>query len=108
MYKKAKILIFCTIIVAGGVFAQNQGNKYAFIPLKTKIIPSVKTAPPVIFYARQGAMMVLPQNFYVQQFGFFCKKEWQLEKAVKIPFKFRLGSLQQCDWLEGKPNTGIR
>ncbi len=50
----------------------------------------------------------LPQNFYTQNLGFFCKKELQLEKATKIPFKFRLGSVQQCDWMEGKVNTGIK
>lgn len=50
----------------------------------------------------------LPQNFYTQNFGFFCKKELQLEKVTKIPFKFRLGSVQQCDWMEGKVNAGIK
>jgi hypothetical protein len=32
----------------------------------------------------------------------------QLEKITKIPFKLRLGSVQQCDWMEGKKNAGIR
>ena len=50
----------------------------------------------------------LPQNFYTRNFGFFCKKELQLEKVTKIPFKFRLGSVQQCDWMEGKANAGIK
>ncbi len=51
---------------------------------------------------------VLAQNYYTSNFGFFCKKELQLEKITKIPFKFRLGSVQQCDWLEGKHNAAIR
>ncbi len=48
---------------------------------------------------------IISSNFYTQNFGFFCKKELQLEKITKIPFKFRLGSVQQCDWMEGKRVT---
>ena len=38
-------------------------------------------------------------------YEFFCKKEIQLEKMTGIPFKFRLGSVQQCNRLEGYPNA---
>jgi len=44
-------------------------------------------------------------GFYAANLGFFCKQEIKFEKATKIPFKFRLGSVQQCDWMEGKPNA---
>ncbi len=47
-------------------------------------------------------IITIPQNFYTQNFGFFCKKEVQLQKAIKVPFVFRLGSVEMCDRLEGK------
>ncbi|MFI5123748.1 MAG: hypothetical protein ACHQDF_00405 [Chitinophagales bacterium] len=45
---------------------------------------------------------IVPANIYYCQSGFFCKKEWELEKTTHIPFRFRLGSLDYCNVLEGK------
>lgn len=45
---------------------------------------------------------VIPVNLSISQFGFFCNKELQLEKMTKVPFRFRLGSLNYCNYLEGK------
>ena len=43
-----------------------------------------------------------PANLYYLQSGFFCKREWEFEKTTHIPFRFRLGSLADCNALEGK------
>jgi hypothetical protein len=44
----------------------------------------------------------IPANYYTSCFGFFCRKEWMLEKATKIPFRLRVGSLEYVDRMEWK------
>ncbi len=42
------------------------------------------------------------ENFATCQYGFFCKEELKVEKATGLALRFRLGSLQQCNYYEGK------
>jgi hypothetical protein len=116
--EKVKILFFCMIFVDVGSFAQknewlgkqnlsilsfnqlkNKDKKYNWLSVTQQ--PMVKT--DVNFYFRFNATtpLVAP-NFYTSHLGFFCKQELKLNKSTKVPFKFRLGTVQQCDWLEGK------
>ncbi len=45
---------------------------------------------------------VISQNFTTKNLPFFCDKEYKLEKITKIPFRFRLGSVEYCNKMEGK------
>jgi hypothetical protein len=49
-----------------------------------------------------SSFSVIQQDYYTQHFGIMCKQELAIEKATRIPFRFRLGSLQQCNFYEGK------
>jgi len=50
---------------------------------------------------------LLPQDYYTTNLGFFCKKEIQVQKTIKLPVKFRLGSVAYCDAIEGKNRNYI-
>jgi hypothetical protein len=129
--EKVKILFFCMIFVGEAALSQEKPidsivisnlfttnyqpfnvdftfystakrEKKYFITSAVKV-PLLPQGAPI-----SGTIPIISNNFYTQNFGFFCKKELQLEKLTKIPFKFRLGSVQQCDWMEGKPNTRVQ
>lgn len=45
----------------------------------------------------------IPGDFSTCKYGFFCRQELKIEKATNIPLRIRLGSLEQCNYYEGKP-----
>ena len=49
----------------------------------------------------------IPSNFYSYNLGFFCRQEIKFATVSKIPLKLRIGSVQYCDWMEGKKAAGI-
>ena len=51
---------------------------------------------------RVQLLHIVPENYYSSKLGFMCKKEIQMEKSTKIPFKIRLGSVDFVDKMEGK------
>jgi hypothetical protein len=68
-------------------------SPYYPISFKTESIEEVKPPKP---------LTIIPGNYYTKHFGIMCKKELAFEKVTKIPSRLRLGSLQQCNYLEGK------
>lgn len=69
---------------------------------KQELIQSWKET---VIYINPVNCSIISADYYTRNFGFFCKKELQFEKATKIPLRFRLGSLQYNDYLEQKPNA---
>ncbi len=56
---------------------------------------SMRRVPPVRLEA-------LPPDLATKQFGFFCRQELKWDKKLPVPVRFRLGSQESCDRLEGK------
>jgi hypothetical protein len=107
LYKKLLFLIFCTVFVVCGALAQQKplfrpsllaakpstAKGFILLPAKWHPQPAKAPLPPV---------PLVPPSFSTHNWGFFCRQELKFEKTFKIPFRFRLGSVQQCDRLEGK------
>lgn len=60
---------------------------------------SYSTTLPVI---QQYHPAKIAPHTSMDQWGIFCVGEWKFEQRTGIPLRFRLGSLQYVDMLEGK------
>ena len=98
------------IFVAGQAFCQkSDGFRYAYDALfyykksglsifkansfVARVAAANKLASTFRITATKQILPIIPADYYTSNIGFFCKKELQLEKITRLPFKFRLG---QC------------
>lgn len=73
-----------------------------------KSVPDVKPVSKLnLTTPAKLSLKPVPNNYYTKSFGFFCKQEMKLEKQIKLPVKFRLGSLEYCNYLEQKGGNQI-
>ena len=103
-----KICGFAIIFFLSALFstAQTVKNSTLFIPTNMQL----KSTPVILLYRNENSnslfippvFNIITGNYYTQHFGLICKKELALQKAIKVPLHLRLGSLQQCNYLEGK------
>lgn len=115
--KKLSGLIFCCLL-SQLLLAQitTINNSQSYHQLKTQLTAqSIETnfseqiqqftfqeSQKNVFNLMQKEQQQMPAAYAYKDLAFFCKIEVQLEKAVKLPIKFRLGSVDYVDYLEGK------
>ena len=112
MQRKKTFLVVCVSILTAAVHAQVRApfpvEKIIFTPnfLPVLMLPqhpagprSSLLRPPNFSLLRLNAV---DGNYYPDHLGFFCKKELSIEKATRLPLRFRLGSLDYVNKLEGK------
>ena len=99
MKSKLITLLFCAVIVTASAYSQSIPTQFkGIIPVK-KHTDSTRNSSNYV-----SPSMLISPTFYLSNLAFFCRQEIKFEKATKIPLKFRLGSVQQVDYLEGKNN----
>ncbi len=84
------------------IFATLSSNAQFFRDSITLKPHSTKDYKRFSISTKQAFTPLIPGNFYTENMGYMCKQEKYFEKFSKIPFRFRLGSVNSNDRLEGK------
>ena len=91
---------YCGLKEYPGILKFSKNSEYNFFGQTSKKRVNSPKSGTVSFKMCPGQSYL-----YAQSQSFFCRKEWQMEKATSIPLRLRLGSLEYTNYLEKKPNA---
>ena len=79
---------------------QNEFRFPSISPAKY-LLKAQQSSPPPFLMINQPQVDKKPNAWSYDALGMFCKLDIKLEKAVKMPVRFRLGDLETVDRKEG-------
>jgi hypothetical protein len=102
------LLFSLTLLVTLPLFSQisleNPAIMHPVISIKT--IRTYLAISPKTENVKMESVLLAPTSFYprtiLKENAFFCRLEDAIAKSAKVNFKFRLGSVNYVDALEGK------
>jgi hypothetical protein len=113
-----RILVVLLLILPGKNFSQQQTPLIAQkMPHALQSFPKVnlRTVHSIHYFFPENSLDKIPgciltndlvviinSNFYASHVGFFCHQELLFEKKTYVPLRFRLGSLNYVNRMEGK------
>lgn len=77
-------------------------------PVQPFLWASATDKAPLVSPVSHTGPTTLPSAYRFEDLALFCRIEVQLEKVTKIPVRFRLGSVDYVDYLEGKRDAPAR
>lgn len=99
LLKKKTILAFTVKLMLCATLTQAQTARDSVKHDTSRFLPFYANTS---FLKQPAYIIPITGNFYANQLPFFCTKELQVQKATGFPIKFRLGSVEYTDKLEGK------